>query len=79
MTTNEMMKIMDTEGEFWLIRPHMTIYKTLRDALYKAYTLSLEGVATSHIVLLPDDAIVVDKREAHNLWLQLGLVEEQVV
>ena len=47
----------------------------LRAALFQAFDLSADGVPVTHIVILPDDTIVVSASQIRRLWRRLELLD----
>ena len=61
----------------WMVRAGTapaTPQGNLRAALFQAFDLSADGVPITHIVKLPDDAIMVSASQICRLWQRLGLL-----
>jgi hypothetical protein len=62
----------------WMVRAGAspaTPQGNLRGALFQAFDLSADGVPITHIVKLPDDAIVISATQIRRLWRRLGLLD----
>jgi hypothetical protein len=62
----------------WMVRAGTapaTPQGNLRAALLQAFDLSADGVPVTHIVKLPDDAIVVSASQIRRLWRRLELLD----
>jgi hypothetical protein len=76
-TDAELMGLLD-DPRGWMVRAGAELavpQGSLRGALRQAFDLSAAGRAITHIVKLPDAAIVISATQMRRLWQALGLLD----
>jgi len=72
----ELAGILDQPGT-WMVRAEAAAAvpePSLHDALFQAFKMTSEGLRVTHIVQLPNDAVVLDATQIHRLWWRVGLL-----
>lgn len=72
----ELAGILDQPGT-WMVRAEAVAgvpEPSLHDALFEAFKMTSEGLRITHIVQLPNEAVVLDVSQIHRLWWRVGLL-----